>query len=100
MGVPAGLEKAALPPAVRVNVVDRESRESLDDIATVTFTPHDDRAPVRIPLRGAGRDGKLAALQTLPARRFDVRCSAPGYSQARSGVLGFRGGRRGAAVPT
>lgn len=88
-----GLGAASLipgAPTVRVRVIDRQSRESLDDIATVVFVPADDTAPFRVALEGSasrsteapgGGDAKLAALQTMPARRFHVKASAPGYAQ-------------------
>ena len=77
----------AVPPTVRVRVIDRHTQKSLDDVAVVVFVPADDHAPIVVPLAGGAaqittdKDAKLAALQTLPARKFLVRATAPGYAQ-------------------
>ena len=79
---------AAVPPTIRVRCIDRHTRESLDDVATVVFVPADEAGPFVVPLVNsaaaatAGEGGaRLKALQTLPARKFMVKASAKGYAQ-------------------
>ena len=80
----AGADTVPVPPTVRVRVVDRHSGASLDDVAAGVLVPADDAAPIAFPLEGQRRakdDATRRALQTLPARKFHVKATAPGYAQ-------------------
>ena len=68
------MDKAAEPqqPTVRVRVVDATTRKTMTDEAEVVFVPCADSEPIKVA---------NAALQDLPARRFLVKATAPGYAQ-------------------
>ena len=59
-------------PAVRVRVVDATTRQTMNDISEVVFVPCADSEPIKI---------KNKALEQLPARRYLVKATAPGYQQ-------------------
>ena len=52
----------AVPPTVRVRVIDRHTQKSLDDVAVVVFVPADDHAPIVV------RVIRVAAAQGLRHR--------------------------------
>ena len=62
----------AAQPSIRVRVVDATTRQTMTDKAEVVFVPCPDSEPIKIA---------NAALQDLPARRFLVKATAPGYAQ-------------------
>ena len=59
-------------PAVRVRVVDATTRKTMTDEADVVFVPCADSEPIKL---------KNAALSQLPARRYIIKATAPGYQQ-------------------
>ena len=59
-------------PAVRVRVVDATTRKTMTDEAEVVFVPCAESEPIKL---------KNAALSQLPARRYLVKATAPGYAQ-------------------
>ena len=58
---------------IRVRVVDATTRQTMTDKAEVVFVPCPDSEPIKIA---------NAALQDLPARRFLVKATAPGYNNS------------------
>ena len=59
-------------PAVRVRVVDATTRKTMNQITEVVFVPCADSEPIKL---------KNAALSQLPARRYLIKATAPGYQQ-------------------
>ena len=74
----AGAARPAAAPSIRVRVVDSTTRQDMHNKAEVVFVPCADGAPVKMAL---GASAELTALQSLPARKFVVRATAPGYAQ-------------------
>ena len=56
-----------LPPPIRVRVVDTDTRESLDDVASVVFVPVADAAPIPVGL-GPAPDAKRNVPVGLPGQ--------------------------------
>ena len=67
-----GAAATAAQPSVRVRVVDATTRQTMNDLAEVVFVPCADSEPIKIA---------NAALSELPARRYLVKATAPGYAQ-------------------
>ena len=62
----------AAQPSVRVRVVDATTRKTMNQITEVVFVPCPSTEPIKL---------KNAALSQLPARRYLIKATAPGYQQ-------------------